>query len=159
MSPIKPTFCEPRLLKREQALDESVTSVGYARPDSWTHWQQWLTERDAEWKAWQKASEQIRALAQQADRAKHALEAASVEAAKWSTRWADCEKDYAELETEAGVAAPADPDAAFLSAIERYETAADKTSLARRHRAHVDASVERRQGTRGENIGDMDRLH
>ncbi|MFT4431922.1 AAA family ATPase [Caballeronia sp. 15715] len=116
-------------LKREQALDESVTSVGYARPDSWTHWQQWLTERDAEWKAWQKASEQVRALAQQADRAKHAVEGASVEAAKWSARWADCEKDYAELGTEAGVAAPANPDAAFVSAIERYETAAHKTSL------------------------------
>ncbi|MDB5833441.1 MAG: hypothetical protein JWR14_3271 [Caballeronia sp.] len=116
-------------LKREQTLDESVTSVGYARPDSWTHWQQWLTERDAEWKAWQKASEQIRTLTQQADRAKHAVEAASGEAAKWSTRWADCEKDYAELETEAGVATTADPDAAFLSAIQRYEIARDKANL------------------------------
>ena len=117
------------LLKKEQTLDESVTSVGYARPDSWTHWEQWLTGRDAEWKAWQKASEQIRALTQQADRAKHAVESASVEAVKWSARWADWEKNYAELETEAGVATTADPDAAFLSAIQSYETAGHKTSL------------------------------
>jgi exonuclease SbcC len=116
-------------LKKEQTLDESVTSVGYARPDSWTHWEQWLTGRDAEWKAWQKALEQIRTLMQQADRAKHAVEAALVEAAKWSARWADCEKDYAELETEAGAATTADPDAAFLSAIQSYETAGHKTSL------------------------------
>jgi len=116
-------------LKKEQTLDESVTSVGYARPDSWTHWEQWLTGRDAEWKAWQKASEQIRTLTQQADRAKHAVEAALVEAAKWSARWADCEKDYAELETEAGAATTADPDAAFLSAIQSYETAGHKASL------------------------------
>jgi exonuclease SbcC len=116
------------LLKREQTLDESVTSVGYARPDSWMHWQQWLTKRDAEWKAWQKASEQIRALTQQADRARHAHEAAFVEDTKWSTRWVDCEKDYVELQIEA-VAAAADPDAAFLSAIQRYDTARDKASL------------------------------
>ncbi|WP_031361006.1 AAA family ATPase [Caballeronia sordidicola] len=116
-------------LKREQTLDESVTSVGYVRPDSWIDWQQWLNERDAEWKAWQKASEQLRMLTQQADRAKHAVEAASAEAAKWSARWADCEKDYAEFEPEAGVATTADPDAAFLSAIKRYETARDKANL------------------------------
>ena len=61
----------------------------------------WLTERDAEWKTWQKASEHIRALMQQADRTRQAHETASAEAAKWSMRWADCEKDYAELETEA----------------------------------------------------------
>ncbi|MEA3098894.1 AAA family ATPase [Caballeronia mineralivorans] len=116
------------LLKREQMLDESVRSVGYARPDTWMHWQQWLTQRDAEWRAWQKASEQIHALTQQADRARHAHEAASVEAAKWSARWADCEKDYVELQTEI-VAATANPDAAFLSAIQRYDTARDKASL------------------------------
>ena len=116
------------LLKREQTLDESVRSVGYAQPDTWMHWQQWLTQRDAEWRAWQKASEQIRALTQQADRAQHAHEAASVEAAKWSARWVDCEKDYVELQTEA-VAATAKPDAAFLSAIQRYDTARDKASL------------------------------
>ncbi|SOE50801.1 exonuclease SbcC [Burkholderia sp. D7] len=116
------------LLKREQTLDESVTSVGYARPDTWIHWQQWLTEREAEWKAWQKASEQIRALTQRADRARHSRDAALAEAEKWYARWVDCEKDYAELEAEA-VATTADPDAAFLSAIQRYETARDKTSL------------------------------
>ncbi|KLU23101.1 hypothetical protein EOS_27155 [Caballeronia mineralivorans PML1(12)] len=116
------------LLKREQMLDESVRSVDYARPDTWMHWQQWLTQRDAEWRAWQKASEQIRALTQQADRARHAHEAASVEAAKWSARCVDCEKDYVELKTEA-VAASANPDAAFLSAIQRYDTARDKASL------------------------------
>jgi exonuclease SbcC len=116
------------LLKREQMLDESVRSVGYAQPDTWMHWQQWLTQRDAEWRAWQKASEQIHALTQQADRARHGHEAASVEAAKWSARWADCEKDYVELQTEI-VAATANPDAAFLSAIQRYDTARDKASL------------------------------
>ncbi|MDB5785649.1 SbcC/MukB-like Walker B domain-containing protein, partial [Caballeronia mineralivorans] len=116
------------LLKREQMLDESVRSVGYAQPDTWMHWQQWLTQRDAEWRAWQKASEQIHALTQQADRARHAHEAASVEAVKWSARWVDCEKDYVELQTEI-VAASANPDAAFLSAIQRYDTARDKASL------------------------------
>jgi exonuclease SbcC len=67
-------------------------------------------------------------LTQQADRARHAHEAASVEAAKWSARWVDCEKDYVELQTEI-VAATANPDAAFLSAIQRYDTARDKASL------------------------------
>jgi DNA repair protein SbcC/Rad50 len=114
------------LLKREQALDESVTAVGYARPDSWTQWRAWLTEREAEWNAWQKAFDRSRALTQQADRARQALETASAEAEKWFSRWAACEADFAELETEA-VAATDDPDAAFLSATQRYETARDKT--------------------------------
>jgi exonuclease SbcC len=80
-----------------------------------------------EWKAWQTASDKNRALTQQADRARQALEAASSEADKWSTRWAACEADFVELQTEV-VAASNDPDAAFLSAIQRYETARDKTS-------------------------------
>ena len=115
------------LIKREQLLDESVTSVGYARPDSWTSWQTWLADREAEWKAWQTASDKNRALEQQADRTRQALQAASSEAEKWSSRWAACEADFVELQTEV-VAAANDPDAAFLSAIQRYEIARDKTS-------------------------------
>jgi exonuclease SbcC len=115
------------LLKREQTLDESVTAVGYARPDSWAQWRAWLTEREAEWNAWQKALDRSRALTQQSDRARQALETASVEAEKWSTRWAACEADFVELEAEA-VAATDDPDAAFLSAAQRYETARDATN-------------------------------
>src|SRR5471032_2438618 len=115
------------LLKREQALDESLTSVGYAAPDSWTSWQSWLTDRDAEWRAWQTASDRNRALTQQSDRARQGLEAAASEADKWSTRWAACEADFVELQTEV-VAASNDPDAAFSSAMQRYETARDKTS-------------------------------
>lgn len=115
------------LVKREQMLDESVTSVGYVRPDSWTSWQTWLTDRDAEWKAWQTASDKNRVLTQQGDRARQALEAASSEAEKWSTRWTACEADFIELETEV-VAETNDPDAAFSSAIQRYEIARDKTS-------------------------------
>ncbi len=114
------------LLKREQALNESVTAVGYARPDSWEQCRAWLTEREAEWNAWQKAFDRSRALTQQVDRAQRALESASAEAEKWSARWAACEADFAELETEA-VTATDDPDAAFLSATQRYETARDKT--------------------------------
>jgi exonuclease SbcC len=115
------------LAKREQALDESVTSVGYARPDSWASWQTWITHREAEWKAWQTASDKSHVLTQQADRTRQALEAVSVEAKKWSTRWAACEADFVELQTEV-VAAANDPDAAFSSAIQRYEIARDKTS-------------------------------
>jgi exonuclease SbcC len=115
------------LVKREQTLDESVTAVGYARPDSWAQWRTWLTGREAEWNAWQKALDRSRALTQRADRSRQALETASVEAEKWSTRWAACEADFVELQTEA-VAATDDPDAAFSSAAQRYETARDKTS-------------------------------
>jgi exonuclease SbcC len=115
------------LVKREQALDESVTAVGYACPDSWASWQTWLGERDTEWKAWQKASERSRALAQQTDRARQALETASAEMEKWSARWAACEADFIELQAEV-VAAADNADAAFSSAIQRYETARDKTS-------------------------------
>jgi exonuclease SbcC len=115
------------LVKREQALDESVTAVGYARPDSWASWQTWLGERDTEWKAWQQASERSRVLAQQTDRARQALEAASAEMEKWSVRWAACEVDFIELQAEV-VAAADNADAAFSSAIQRYETARDKTS-------------------------------
>ncbi|WP_158934137.1 AAA family ATPase [Burkholderia sp. S171] len=115
------------LVKREQALDESVTSVGYLRPDSWASWQTWLGERDAEWKAWQQASERSRTLAQQTDRARQALEASSSEAEKWSTRWAACEADFVESQTEV-VAATDDADAAFSSAIKHYEAARDKTT-------------------------------
>ena len=115
------------LVKREQALDESVTAVGYARPDSWASWQTWLGERDTEWKAWQQASERSRVLAQQTDRSRQALEAASAEMEKWSVRWAACEADFIELQAEV-VGATSDPDAAFSSAIQRYETARDKTS-------------------------------
>src|SRR5471030_2368293 len=115
------------LVKREQALDESVTAVGYARPDSWASWQTWLGERDTEWKAWQQASERSRVLAQQTDRSRQALEAASAEMEKWSVRWAACEADFIELQAEV-VGATSDADAAFSSAIQRYETARDKTS-------------------------------
>jgi exonuclease SbcC len=115
------------LIKREQALDESVTSVGYARPDSWASWQTWLSERDTEWKAWQQASERSRVLAQQADRARQALEAASAETEKWSTQWAACEADFIELQTEV-VVPTHDPDHALSSAMQRYETARHKTS-------------------------------
>ena len=115
------------LTERERTLDESVMAVGYARPDSWTQWRAWLTERDAEWNTWQKAWDRSRALAQQSERARQALETASSEAEKWSVRWAACEADFVELQAEF-VAATDDPDAAFLSATQRYETARDKTS-------------------------------
>ncbi|OTP71528.1 AAA family ATPase [Caballeronia sordidicola] len=115
------------LLKKERTLDESVISAGHARPDSWTQCQAWLAERDNEWKAWQKASERVRALNQQADRLKQSLETASTEAAKWCVRWTACEKDFPELQADP-IAATDDPDAAFISAIHRYETARDKTS-------------------------------
>ncbi|MDN7180737.1 AAA family ATPase [Caballeronia sp. SEWSISQ10-4 2] len=115
------------LVKREQALDESVTSVGYARPDSWTRWQAWLTERDAEWSVWQKALDKSRALTQQSERARQALETASAETEKWATRWATCEADFVGLQSEA-IAATDDPDAALLSAMQHYETARDKAN-------------------------------
>jgi DNA repair protein SbcC/Rad50 len=115
------------LIKREQALDESVASVGYARPDSWASWQTWLNVRDTEWKAWQRASERSRVLTQQIDRARQALEAASAETEKWSTRWAACEADHVELQTGV-VAATDNADAAFSSAIKHYDAARDKTS-------------------------------
>jgi exonuclease SbcC len=115
------------LIKREQTLDESVISVGYARPDSWTQWQSWFAERDTEWNAWQKASEHVLALKQHADRSQQAHETASAEAAKWVARWTACEKDFIELQAEI-VAATDDPNAAFITAIHRYETARDKTN-------------------------------
>jgi exonuclease SbcC len=115
------------LAKREQTLDESVIGIGYARPDSWTQWQSWLTERDTEWKSWQKASERVRALNQRADRTQQAHATASADAAKWTARWTACEKDFAELQGEA-IAETDKPDAAFVTAIHRYETARDKTS-------------------------------
>ncbi|KQR79731.1 hypothetical protein ASG35_07605 [Burkholderia sp. Leaf177] len=123
------------LLKREQTLDESVLSVGYSRPESWMQWQSWLVERSDEWKAWQMATERVRALNQQADRAKHALETASAEADNWTARWTVCEKDFTGLQAEA-IAANDDPESAFTSAKQRYETARDKTtSLAGTERA------------------------
>ena len=115
------------LLKREQTLNESVVSVGYSCPETWTQWQSWLAERTGEWKAWQKATERVSALNQQSDRAKHALETASIEADDWAARWTACEKDFAGLEVEA-IPASDNPDAAFTSAKQRYDTARDKTS-------------------------------
>ncbi|SAL17205.1 Nuclease SbcCD subunit C [Caballeronia sordidicola] len=116
------------LREREQALDTSVLAAGYTRLDSWTQWQSWLAERDDEWKAWQKESERVRALNQQADRARQALETASAEAGKWSVRWTACEKDFTGLEAEV-ISPNRDPAEAFLLAIQRYDIARDKTVL------------------------------
>ncbi len=66
-------------------------------------------------------------MTQQSERARQALETASAEAEKWATRWAAYEADFVGLQTEA-IAATDDPDAALLSAMQRYETARDKAN-------------------------------
>ncbi|MGA7811727.1 AAA family ATPase [Caballeronia sp.] len=115
------------LTKREQALDESVTAIGYARPDGWAQWQAWLAERESEWRAWQAASERSRVLSKQSDQARHLLEATSLEAGNWASRWSACAADFPSLASEPLVDTT-DHDAAFQSAAQQYEASRDKAN-------------------------------
>jgi DNA repair protein SbcC/Rad50 len=107
--------------QKEQALNESVTAIGYEQPESWTAWRDWLAERALEWQAWQEASKRALRLAKQSDHARQTHDVAVVEEHKWRTRWLACAADFPDLKPEA-IEPPKDADATFDAAAERYET-------------------------------------
>ena len=116
------------LARQEAALDESALAIGYARPlAGWNEWREWLDGRETEWREWQRASEKSRALAKQADHAKHQFDTATLDANSWADKWSAIAATFACLEAET-IEPASNLDTAFHAAATRHEASRDTSN-------------------------------
>ena len=50
------------IAQKEQTLDASVAEASAVPPDDWSQWRDWILQRDADWRAWQAATDRSQTL-------------------------------------------------------------------------------------------------
>jgi DNA repair protein SbcC/Rad50 len=115
------------IAQKEQTLDASVAEASAVPPDDWSQWRDWILQRDADWRAWQAATDRSQTLSHHTKAARQALDAASQLEGQWTARWLEYEANCSELASEA-IDSSRNAEADFEQAAADHEAMRDRAN-------------------------------